>query len=75
ITLLGYRIAFILSGTIVIETVFSWPGIGRLFYQAITFKDLQLVQAIVFMLTAIVVLANIVTDLTYAFIDPRVRLR
>jgi ABC-type dipeptide/oligopeptide/nickel transport system permease component len=75
ITLLGYRMAFILSGTIVIETVFSWPGIGRLFYQAITFKDLQLVQAIVFMLTALVVLANILTDLTYAFIDPRVRLR
>lgn len=75
ITLLGYRMAFILSGTIVIETVFSWPGIGRLFYQAITFKDLQVVQAIVFMLTALVVLANILTDLTYAFIDPRVRLR
>lgn len=73
ITLLGYRMAFILSGTIVIETVFAWPGLGRLFFQAITSQDLQVVQAIVLMLTAIVVIMNIVTDLTYALIDPRVR--
>jgi peptide/nickel transport system permease protein len=73
VTLLGYRAAFILSGTIVIETIFSWPGLGRLFYQAITYQDLQLVQAIVLLLTALVVVMNIVTDLTYAFIDPRVR--
>lgn len=74
ITLIGYRMAFILSGTIVIETVFSWPGLGQLFYDAITFKDLQLVQAIVLLLTALVVVMNILTDLTYGFIDPRVRL-
>ena len=73
ITLLGYRAAFILSGTIVIETVFSWPGLGRLFYQAITSQDLQVAQAIVLLLTALVVVMNILTDLTYAFIDPRVR--
>jgi peptide/nickel transport system permease protein len=75
ITLIGYRMAFILSGTIVIETVFSWPGLGQLFYDAITFKDLQLVQAIVLLLTSIVVIMNILTDLTYGFIDPRVRLK
>jgi peptide/nickel transport system permease protein len=75
ITLIGYRMAFILSGTIVIETVFSWPGLGQLFYDAITFKDLQLVQAIVLLLTSIVVVMNILTDLTYGFIDPRVRLK
>jgi peptide/nickel transport system permease protein len=75
ITLLGYRAAFLLSGTIVIETIFAWPGLGRLFFQAITYQDLQLVQAIVLLLTALVVVMNIVTDLTYAFIDPRVRVR
>lgn len=75
ITLLGYRMAFILSGTIVIESVFAWPGLGRLFYQSITSQDLQVVQAIVLLLTAIVVVMNILTDLTYAFIDPRVRVR
>ncbi|MGI8963653.1 MAG: ABC transporter permease [Thermomicrobiales bacterium] len=73
ITLLGYRAAFLLSGTIVIETIFSWPGLGRLFYQAITYQDMQLVQAIVLLLTGLVVVMNILTDLTYAFIDPRVR--
>lgn len=73
ITLLGYRMAFILSGTIVIESVFAWPGLGRLFYQSITSQDLQVVQAIVLILTAVVVIMNILTDLTYAFIDPRVR--
>jgi peptide/nickel transport system permease protein len=73
VTLLGYRMAFILSGTIVIEAVFAWPGLGRLFFQAITSQDLQVVQAIVLLLTSIVVVMNILTDLTYAVIDPRVR--
>jgi peptide/nickel transport system permease protein len=75
ITILGYRMAFILSGTIVIETVFAWPGLGRLFFDAIVQKDLQVVQAIVLLLTGIIVVANIITDLTYAVIDPRVRIR
>lgn len=75
ITLIGYRMAFILSGTIVIETVFSWPGLGQLFFDAITNKDLQVVQAIVLLLTAIVVIMNILTDMMYAVIDPRVRVR
>jgi peptide/nickel transport system permease protein len=75
ITLLGYRAAFILSGTIVIETVFAWPGLGRLFFQSITAQDLQVVQAIVLLLTTIVVVMNILTDLTYAVIDPRVRVQ
>lgn len=73
ITLIGYRIAFILSGTIVIETVFAWPGLGQLFFDAITNQDMQVVQAIVLLLTALVVAMNIITDLTYAIIDPRVR--
>ncbi len=75
ITIIGYRIAFILSGTIVVETVFAWPGLGRLFYNSIQSHDFQVVQAIVILLTVIVVVMNILTDLTYAFIDPRVRVR
>jgi len=75
VTLIGYRIAFILSGTIVIETVFAWPGLGQLFFDAISNQDLQVVQAIVLLLTVIVVTMNIITDLTYAFIDPRVRVQ
>jgi peptide/nickel transport system permease protein len=75
ITVIGYRIAFILSGTIVVETVFAWPGMGRLFYDSIVRLDYQVVQAIVLVLTAIIVVVNILTDLTYAIIDPRVRIR
>jgi peptide/nickel transport system permease protein len=75
ITMIGYRVAFILSGTIVIETVFAWPGLGQLFFDAISNQDLQVVQAIVLLLTFIVVLMNILTDLTYALIDPRVRVQ
>ena len=75
VTVIGYRIAFILSGTIVVETVFAWPGLGRLFYDSIVRLDYQVVQAIVLVLTALIVVINIITDLTYALIDPRVRIR
>ncbi len=75
ITVIGYRIAFILSGTIVVETVFAWPGMGRLFYDSIVRLDYQVVQAIVLFLTALIVIVNILTDLTYAIIDPRIRIR
>ncbi len=75
VTIIGYRIAFILSGTIVVETVFAWPGMGRLFFDSIQSQDFQVVQAIVILLTIVVVVMNILTDLTYAIIDPRVRVR
>jgi peptide/nickel transport system permease protein len=75
VTVLGYRIAFILSGTIVVETVFAWPGIGQLFFASIDRKDYQVVQAIVLVLASIVVVMNIITDLVYAYIDPRIRIR
>ncbi|HEY7031778.1 MAG TPA: ABC transporter permease [Thermomicrobiales bacterium] len=75
VTILGYRIAFLLSGTIVVETIFAWPGIGQLFFTSIDNKDYQVVQAIVLVLATIVVVVNIVTDLVYAYIDPRIRIR
>lgn len=75
VTILGYRIAFLLSGTIVVETVFAWPGIGRLFFTSIDRLDYQVVQAIVLLLSTLVVVANLLTDITYAFIDPRIRIR
>lgn len=75
VTLIGYRIGFLLSGTIVIETVFGWPGIGRLLFQAIGTRDYALVQAITLLGATLVVLANLVTDLAYVLIDPRVRYR
>lgn len=75
VTVLGLRVAFLLSGTIVVETIFAWPGIGQLFITSVNRLDYQVVQAIVVLFTVFVVIANIVTDLVYALIDPRIRVR
>jgi len=75
VTLIGYRIGFLLSGTIVIETVFGWPGIGRLLFEAIGQRDYVVVQAITLLGGTLVVVANLVTDLSYAIVDPRIRSR
>ncbi|HAJ38337.1 MAG TPA: hypothetical protein DCL15_21920 [Chloroflexi bacterium] len=74
VTVIGFNIAFLLSGTIVIETVFALPGIGRLFTDAVFRLDYQVVQSLVVVLAVLVVVANLLTDLVYAFIDPRIRL-
>ncbi|MFW6074884.1 MAG: ABC transporter permease [Chloroflexota bacterium] len=75
VTVLGLRAAFLLSGTIVVEVIFAWPGIGRLFIQSVDRLDYQVVQAITVLFVLFVVIANIITDLTYALIDPRIRVR
>jgi peptide/nickel transport system permease protein len=74
VTVIGLQIAFILSGTIVVETVFAIPGIGRLFTDSVFRLDYQVVQSIVFLLAVLVVAANLLTDLVYAFVDPRIRI-
>lgn len=74
VTVIGMRIAFILSGTIVVETVFAIPGIGRLFTDSVFRLDYQVVQSIAFLLSVLVVVANLLTDLVYAFIDPRIHI-
>jgi ABC-type dipeptide/oligopeptide/nickel transport system permease component len=75
ITVLGLRVAFLLSGTIIVETVFAMPGLGRLFIDSVNRLDYQVVQAIVLISTLVVVGANILTDLAYALVDPRIRIR
>ena len=74
VTVIGFRIAFILSGTIVVETVFALPGIGRLFTDSVFRLDYQVVQSLVVILAVLVVAVNLLTDLTYAIIDPRIRI-
>lgn len=74
VTVIGFRIAFILSGTIIVETVFALPGIGRLFTDSIIRLDYQVVQSLVVLLAVIVVVVNLLTDLIYALIDPRIRI-
>jgi peptide/nickel transport system permease protein len=75
VTIIGYRISFILSGTIVVETVFSVPGLGQMFVTSVQRLDYQVMQAIVLLLSVVVVLGNLLTDLTYAYIDPRIRIQ
>lgn len=72
-TILGLQFAFLLAGSIVIESVFSLPGLGRLIFQAVSQRDLVVVRDVVLLLVAFVVLVNFLVDIAYAVIDPRVR--
>jgi peptide/nickel transport system permease protein len=72
VTLLGLNFGYLLSGTVIIETVFARPGIGRYIVDGILQKDFPLVQAAVLMTATIYLLVNLLTDLSYALIDPRI---
>ena len=73
VTVMGLQFANLVTGTVVIENVFSLPGLGRLLFQAIGNRDLPLVQALVMLIAATVIAINFVVDLLYAAIDPRLR--
>lgn len=73
LTILGLQFAFLLAGTIIIENVFYLPGLGRLVFQAITQRDLIVVQGVVMLLVATVIVVNLLVDLSYALVDPRLR--
>ena len=73
LTILGLQFAFLLAGTIIIENVFYLPGLGRLVFQAITQRDLIVVESVVMLLVAAVIAVNLLVDLSYALVDPRLR--
>jgi peptide/nickel transport system permease protein len=73
ITILGLELGSTLGGAVVTETVFAWPGVGRLIVSAIFARDYPLVQAAVLVVAVMFVVVNLVVDLLYAVIDPRVR--
>ena len=73
LTILGLQFAFLLAGTIIIENVFYLPGLGRLVFQAINQRDLIVVESVVMLLVATVVVVNLLVDLSYALVDPRLR--
>jgi ABC-type dipeptide/oligopeptide/nickel transport system permease component len=75
ITILGLQFGSLLAGTIVTETIFSWPGIGRLAVQAISARDYPLLQGCILVIAVSYVVVNLLTDLVYAMVDPRVRLQ
>src|SRR5438876_271411 len=74
LTLAGINLVIMVNVAVVVETVFAWPGVGRLLYEGIAFRDFPVVQATVLLGGAMIVIANLVVDVLYAWIDPRIRL-
>ena len=75
VTVIGIQFGFLVTGAIVVETVFSLPGLGRMIFQAITQRDLIVVQGAVMVIVAFIVALNLAVDLSYAVVDPRLRTR
>ena len=75
ITVLGLQVAWLLGGSVIVEEVFAWPGLGRLILNAVLVRDLAVVQAGVFVFALVVMVANLLVDISYAFLDPRIRYR
>jgi len=75
ITVIGSRVGFLLSGAVIIETVFSWPGLGLLLVNSVQTGDRPLTLGLVLLVAISVLIANLLTDLVYAWVDPRIRYR
>lgn len=73
VTILGTETAAMLGGVVVTETVFAWPGLGRLFVEALTFRDYPIIRGQVLFLATVFIVANLIVDLSYALFDPRIR--
>jgi peptide/nickel transport system permease protein len=72
VTLAGLQFGHLLGGSVLVETVFGWPGLGRLVFDSLLQRDLNLLLGILFVSSVVVVLANLAADLTYGFLDPRI---
>jgi peptide/nickel transport system permease protein len=75
VTIVGIELGTLLGGSVITETIFAWPGVGRLSVQAIANRDYPVVQAAVFLLASTFVLVNLLVDIVYTYLDPRIRLR
>ncbi len=73
VTLMGLQLGHLFTGAIITETIFSWPGVGRLLFQSIQFRDYPAVQGIVLFMALVYICVNLATDLAYAALDPRLR--
>jgi peptide/nickel transport system permease protein len=74
LTITGIQLATLLGGVIVVEVVFAWPGLGRLVYNAVAARDYPLIQGAVLLIAALFLLINLIVDVLYAVVDPRIRL-
>jgi ABC-type dipeptide/oligopeptide/nickel transport system permease component len=73
VTIIGLQLGAVLTGTIITETIFAWPGLGRLLVQAISFRDYPLVQGCILLISVTYVAMNLLTDVVYGLLDPRIR--
>jgi len=73
VTVVGFNLGFLLAGSAFVETIFAWPGIGRLLYDSMAARDYPVIMGIFLVVCTGIVLANLLTDLAYAYLDPRVR--
>jgi peptide/nickel transport system permease protein len=72
-TIVGFMVGTLIAGAVVVESVFAWPGIGRLLVSAVSNRDLAVVQVILLLVAVTMVTANIIVDFVYGWIDPRMR--
>jgi peptide/nickel transport system permease protein len=72
-TVIGLQAAYLMGGSVVVETVFAWPGIGRFLFESVMSRDFPMVQCIVLSYAFVVVIANLLVDISYVFLDPRIR--
>jgi ABC-type dipeptide/oligopeptide/nickel transport system permease component len=73
VTVLGLQVGSVLTGAVITETIFAWPGVGRLLVQSINFRDYPLVQGCILLIAVTYVAMNLITDLLYGVVDPRIR--
>jgi ABC-type dipeptide/oligopeptide/nickel transport system permease component len=73
VTVFGLQMAWLLGGSVVVEEVFAWPGLGRLILKSVLVRDLAVVQAGVLVFALVIMVTNLLVDLLYAFLDPRIR--
>lgn len=73
VTILGFMVGSLIAGAVVVETIFSWPGIGRLLIVSVSNRDLAVVQCILLLIAAVMVISNLIVDLLYGWLDPRLR--
>jgi glutathione transport system permease protein len=73
VTMMGLQFGFLLGGSIVVEAVFNWPGLGRLLVDAVTMRDYPVIQTLVLLLSLEFILINLVVDMLYGFINPTIR--
>ncbi|MQX73337.1 ABC transporter permease [Sinorhizobium meliloti] len=74
VTIVGFMVGSLIAGAVVVESIFSWPGIGRLLIVSVSNRDLAVVQCILLIIAAAMVMSNLVVDLLYGWLDPRLRL-